>query len=197
MSVLKVLTYPDPRLREISKPVTQFDENLKKTAQDMLETMYDAPGIGLAANQVGVLKRMIVIDTDFDIEDMEDELKGIMPEARSASGPSTKIITNKNPRIIFNPEIVLREGEILFGEGCLSVPGYTADVKRSEKIKLQFQNVDGLTETLLADGILAVAIQHELDHLDGKLFIDRLSPLKKEMAKKKLIRERQQKKGRS
>lgn len=197
MAKLKIYTFPDIVLSENAKPISRVEKEDIKLAEDMLETMYDAPGIGLAANQVGVLKRMIVIDTDFDIEDMEDELKGIMPEARSASGPSTKIITNKNPRIIFNPEIVLREGEILFGEGCLSVPGYTADVKRSEKIKLQFQNVDGLTETLLADGILAVAIQHELDHLDGKLFIDRLSPLKKEMAKKKLIRERQQKKGRS
>lgn len=100
------------------------------------------------------------------------------------------IIKNKKPRIIVNPEIIYREGSILFSEGCLSVPEYSAEVKRSEKVKLQFTNIDGLTETISADGLLAVAIQHEMDHLDGKLFIDRLSPLKKEMVRKKLKQER-------
>ena len=99
-------------------------------------------------------------------------------------------IKNGKPRIIINPTIISREGSILFEEGCLSVPEYNAEVKRSEKIKLEYQDIDGLTQTLSADGLLAVAIQHEMDHLDGKLFIDRLNPLKKEMVRKKLRQER-------
>ncbi|MGZ3689630.1 MAG: peptide deformylase, partial [Bdellovibrionota bacterium] len=100
-------------------------------------------------------------------------------------------ITGKKPKIILNPEIIHREGSILFSEGCLSVPEYSAEVKRSEKIKLQYTDIDGLTKTLSAEGLLAVAIQHEMDHLEGKLFIDRLSPLKKEMIRKRLKQERQ------
>ena len=159
----------------------------------MLETMYDAPGIGLAANQVGLLERIIVIDTDFDLEEIAD---GINEEAvkppSDAEVTRGGIIRNKNPRIIINPEIVHREGKILFAEGCLSVPEYTAEVERAEKIKLQYLDIDGLTKTIDADGLLSVCIQHEMDHLEGKLFIDRLSPLKKQMVKKKLLAERRE-----
>lgn len=157
-------------------------------ADDMLETMYDAPGVGLAANQVGILQRILVIDTDYDLEELP--AKGPIPDKAEIAGNA--IIKNKKPRIIINPEIIHREGSILFPEACLSVPEYSADVKRSEKLKLKYQDIDGLSHTLSAEGHLAVVIQHEMDHLDGKLFIERLSPLKKEMAKKRLKQERRQ-----
>ena len=179
MAKLKIYKYPDIVLTQLALPIARVEKSLHKLADDMLETMYDAPGIGLAANQVGILSRIIVLDTDFDYEEPEDE-----------DSLADGIITGKNPRIVINPEIILREGKITWPEGCLSVPEYTADVKRAEKIKLQYQDIDGLTQVLSADGLLAVAIQHEIDHLDGKLFIDRLSPLKKEMVRKKLRAER-------
>jgi peptide deformylase len=147
----------------------------------MLETMYDAPGIGLAANQVGILDKILVLDTDYDIEDSEEDPSG----AEVAT-----VLTNKKPRIIINPEIIHKEGSIVMSEGCLSVPDYNAEVKRAEKIRLRYQGIDGLTHELMAEGLQAVAIQHEMDHLDGKLFIDRLSPLKKEVVRKKLREER-------
>lgn len=175
MSKLKIYTFPDIVLTQTSKPIQRVEKPLHKIADDMLETMYDAPGVGLAANQVGILDRILVLDTEYDVEDS--------PEGEP-------ILKNRKPIIVINPEIIDREGSILFSEGCLSVPEYTAEVKRAEKIKLRFQDIDGLTRTLSADGLLAVAIQHEIDHLDGKLFIDRLSSLKKEMAKKRLRRER-------
>ena len=176
MAKLKIYTFPDLVLAKKAEPIARVEKSFHQLADNMLETMYDAPGIGLAANQVGILQRILVIDTDYDIE--EDELVG------------KSIIKNRKPQIIINPEIISREGSILFEEGCLSVPEYNAEVKRSEKIKLQYQDIDGLTKTLSADGIFAVAIQHEMDHLDGKLFIDRLSPLKKEVIKKRLRQER-------
>ena len=128
----------------------------------------------------------MVVDTDYDLEELPEGQEPA-PGAEVFEGA---LIVNKKPRILFNPEIIHREGTQLFKEGCLSVPEYNAEVKRSEKIKVQYQDVDGLSHVLSAEGLLAVAIQHELDHLDGKLFIDRLSPLKKEMAKKKLLKER-------
>ena len=179
MAKLKIYKYPDIVLTQLALPIARVEKSLHKLADDMLETMYDAPGIGLAANQVGILSRIIVLDTDFEYEEPEDE-----------DSLADGIITGKNPRIVINPEIILREGKIAWSEGCLSVPEYTADVNRAEKIKLQYQDIDGLTQTLSADGLLAVAIQHEIDHLDGKLFIDRLSPLKKEMVRKRLRAER-------
>ena len=182
MAKLKIFTFPDLVLAKKALPVARVEKTHHKLADDMLETMYDAPGIGLAANQVGVLERLLVIDTDYELDDEE--------EAGAVGEVAGGIVRNRKPRIILNPEIVFKEGSIVFSEGCLSVPEYTAEVKRAEKIKVQYQDVDGLTKTLSADGLLAVAIQHEMDHLDGKLFIDRLSPLKKEMARKQLRAER-------
>ena len=172
MAKLKIYTFPDVVLAEWAAPIARIEKSYFKLADDMLETMYDAPGIGLAANQVGVLERILVLDTDYDYD------------------PETEVVTLKKPMILINPVIIHREGSILFSEGCLSVPEFNADVKRAEKIKVQYQNIDGLTKTLSAEGLLAIAIQHEIDHLEGKLFIDRLSPLKKELAKKKLRKER-------
>lgn len=177
MAKLKIYTFPDVVLSQKAAPIARVEKTYRKLADDMLETMYHAPGIGLAANQVGVLERILVLDTEYDLEEQ--------PEGEQASA-----IRNAKPRIVLNPEILEKEGTILFEEGCLSVPEYLAEVRRAEKIKLQYQDIDGLTKTLSAEGLLAVAIQHEMDHLDGKLFIDRLSPLKKEYAKKQLRRER-------
>jgi peptide deformylase len=175
MAKLKIYTFPDLVLTQKAAPVARVEKSMHKIADDMLETMYAAPGIGLAANQVGILERFLVIDTEYDLEEL-------------ANGKT--VAKNKKPQIIFNPEIIYKEGSILMNEGCLSVPDYNADVKRSEKIKMQYQDIDGLTKTISAEGLLAVAIQHEMDHLEGKLFIDRLSPLKKEMIRKKLKQER-------
>lgn len=199
MAKLKIYTFPDLVLTQKASPIARVEKSLHKLADDMLETMYHAPGVGLAANQVGILQRILVLDTDYEYEELTPEespeneqgkieIPTQLPEGAEVVGSG--IIIQRKPRIVINPEIIYREGSILFNEGCLSVPEYNAEVKRSEKIKLQYQDIDGLTQILDADGLLAVAIQHEMDHLEGRLFIDRLSPLKKEMARKKLRRER-------
>lgn len=186
MAKLKIYTFPDLILAQKAVPIARVEKPLHKLADDMLETMYEAPGIGLAANQVGILQRLLVIDTEYDYEELPEGVSP--PEGVEVFGGG--IIQNRKPKIIINPEIFYTEGSLLFAEGCLSVPEYSAEVKRFEKIKLRYQDIDGLTHELSADGLLAVAIQHEMDHLDGKLFIDRLSPLKKEMARKRLRKER-------
>lgn len=168
MAVLKILTYPDPRLREISKTVTKFDSELKKFAKDLLETMYTENGIGLAAAQVGTLYRMLVVDT------RPRETKGRYEENEMTELES-KI---EQPLIIINPEIVKGTGKTKFSEGCLSVPSFFEDVERFEHIELKYQDIDGKTHMLKADGLLAICIQHEMDHLEGTLFIDHLSVLK-------------------
>jgi peptide deformylase len=188
MAKLKIYTFPDPVLAQKALPIGHVDKSFRKLADDMLETMYDAPGIGLAANQVGLLQRIVVVDTDFEMEEIPE---GVEPPT-GAEVVGGSIIVGKNPLVLINPEIIHQEGTVTFEEGCLSVPEYTAEVRRAEKIKLQFKNVDGVGQTLSADGLLAICIQHEMDHLDGKLFIDRLSPVKKEFARKKLRRERLQ-----
>lgn len=186
MAKLKIFTFPDLVLAKKATPIARVEKLLYQLADNMLETMYDAPGIGLAANQVGILQRILVIDTEYDLEELEEG--AVATPGVEVIGNNT--IKNKKPKIIINPEIISREGKILFSEGCLSVPEYSAEVNRSEKIKLSYQDIDGVSRTLSAEGLLAVAIQHEIDHLDGKLFIDRLSPLKKEMIRKKLKLER-------
>jgi peptide deformylase len=175
MAKLKIYAYPDTVLTQKAQPVAQIEERHRKLAEDMLETMYAAPGIGLAANQVGVLERVIVIDTDYDFE----EVMGV-----------GEILKNKNPKVMFNPTIVSQQGKTAIEEGCLSVPEYVAEVQRSQKIQIKYLDLQGQEQVLDADGLLAVCIQHEIDHLDGKLFIDRLSLLKKELAQKKLIKDR-------
>lgn len=185
MAKLKIYTFPDVVLAKKAAPIARVEKTYFKLADDMLETMYYAPGIGLAANQVGILERILVIDVDYDVEEPAEGAD----EAKGGEVVSGKII-NKKPIIVINPEITKREGSILFKEGCLSVPEYNAEVKRSEKLTLQYTNIDGKTQTLAAEGLLAIAIQHEMDHLDGKLFIDRLSPLKKDFVKKQLRVER-------
>jgi peptide deformylase len=188
MAKLKIYTFPDAVLAKKALPVERAGREYHRLADDMLETMYEAPGIGLAANQVGVLERIIVIDTEYDVIEV-DELKPgePVPQGEVVNG---QIITGKKPLILINPEIILREGKSSMKEACLSVPDYTAEVQRAEKIKVQYQDIDGLTKTLAAEGLQSVCLQHEMDHLEGFLFIDRLSQLKKEFAKKKLLRAR-------
>ena len=186
MAKLKVFQFPDVVLLQKATPIDRVEKSLYSLADDMLETMYDAPGVGLAANQVGILQQMLVVDTEYDLADEEDE------NPANAEVVHSNKITNKKPKILINPQILSKEGSIIHPEGCLSVPEYYADVKRFKKIKVSYQTIDGITETLSAEGLMAVAIQHEMDHLNGKLFIDRLSPLKKEMVKKQLRQQRRE-----
>jgi peptide deformylase len=176
MAILNVIEFPDSRLRSKCTEVTGFDKQLSALAQDMLETMYDAPGVGLAAIQVGHPIRMFVLDCQYSISGDEDDTE------------SPREYLNKSPLVIVNPHILPQGGEVLFREGCLSVPGVYEDVKRYEKIHLKYQDLKGKACELEANGLLAIALQHETDHLDGRLFIDRLSVAKRTMAKSKMAK---------
>src|SRR6185436_9227050 len=158
MALRTILTYPDPRLKAVAGDVPGLDGRVAQLCEDMAETMYAAPGIGLAATQVGEPLRIIVLDVH-----EKDE------------GPGKHLLK------LVNPVIAEREGEITFEEGCLSVPDFTAEVKRAQRILLRAWTPDEKEIAIEADGLLAVALQHELDHLDGKLFIDRLSRLKRDL----------------
>jgi peptide deformylase len=160
MSLLRIRHYPDPVLKQKAEPVTAFDTGLRRLAHDMLETMYAAPGVGLAAPQIGVGRRLIVLDCS----------------PKDAA---------QTPLVAVNPEILTREGECCEEEGCLSVPEYYAKVVRSEKVRVRFQELDGTLRELEAEGLWAICFQHEIDHLDGVLFVDRLSPLKRGLFRKK------------
>ncbi len=159
MARLPVLHYPDPRLRTRAKPVDVVDDDIRRLIDDLLETMYEAPGIGLAATQVNVHKRVLVVD----VSEGRDE-----------------------PRAFVNPVIEFAEGTQEREEGCLSVPGYFEPVERAEHIRIAALDREGKAFTLDAEGLLAVCIQHECDHLDGKLFVDYLSSLKRQRIKKRL-----------
>ncbi|MGB0133931.1 peptide deformylase [Dokdonella sp.] len=163
MTVLTILEFPDPRLRTKAKPVELFDAALKRLSEDMLETMYDAPGIGLAASQVDRHIQMLVLD----VSEEKD-----------------------SPMTLINPRILERSGSQTCQEGCLSVPGIFADVDRADRIRVAAQDLQGKEIELEADGLFAVCIQHEMDHLVGKLFVDYLSPLKRDMVRKKLEKQR-------
>ncbi len=173
MAILPIIEVPDPRLKTISEPVTKFDDDLKKLVDDMFETMYDAPGIGLAAIQVGVPKRVLVIDLQ------EPEVEG---------GEAVR-----NPQIFINPELFDPSGEMnKYQEGCLSVPDQYADVDRPTKIRARWQDLNGDTHEAEIEGLLATCLQHEMDHLEGILFIDHLSRLKRQMILKKLNKQRKE-----
>lgn len=160
MALRKILHYPDPVLKQVAAPVTCFDEDLASLAEDMAETMYAAPGVGLAAPQVGVSQRLIVLDCS-----PRDEERGLL--------------------VAVNPEILAREGNCCEEEGCLSVPQYYAKVERAAHIQVRFQDVAGQAHEIEAEGLWAVCFQHEIDHLDGILFVDHLSSLKKGLFRKK------------
>jgi peptide deformylase len=164
MALLPILTAPDPALKKISQPVKQVDASVRKLMDDMLETMYHAPGIGLAAPQVGVLKRVIVLDL-----------------AREGEEPQ--------PLRIANPEIVwVSDDDATYNEGCLSVPEHYADVVRPDACRVRYLDQDNKQQEIAAEGLLATCLQHEIDHLDGVLFIDHLTSLKRNMILRKLLK---------
>ena len=168
MAKKQILVIPDPLLRKVSEPVNSVDTEVKNLMDDMLETMYAAPGIGLAAVQIGVLKRIIVIDLSKDGE-------------------------KKNPLFIVNPEITFKSNDLIsYEEGCLSIPNQFAEVKRPSSCKLNFLDYNGKKKEINADGLLATCIQHEVDHLDGILFIDHLSKLKKDLILKKTKKQKKE-----
>ena len=163
MALLKILVFPDPRLRTVAKTVEVVDDSIKKLAQDMLETMYQGSGIGLAATQVNVHKRVIVLD----ISETKDK-----------------------PLILINPEIkkIIDPNKKIFSEGCLSVPGFYEELKRPSSVEISYLDIDGKRNLLLANDLLAVVIQHEMDHLDGKMMVDFISNIKREMIRKRLLK---------
>ena len=161
MALLPILRYPDPRLHTRAAPVAQVDDSIRQLVKDMAETMYEAPGIGLAATQVDVHKRVVVIDVSEDRSDL---------------------------RVFINAEIIEKSGEHIGEEGCLSVPGIYESVRRAERVRVKALDADGKPFELEADGLLAVCIQHELDHLEGKVFVEYLSPLKLNRIKTRLAK---------
>lgn len=166
MAVLKILEFPDPRLRTVAKPVTQFDDSLGRLVEDMLETMYEADGVGLAATQVDVHRRVVVIDVS---------------EERNA------------PQVFINPEVTVLDAAIReVKEGCLSVPGFYEPVSRPEHVLVRAQDRHGTPFELRPEGLLAVCIQHEIDHLEGKLFVDHISSLKRQRIRSKLEKQHRQ-----
>ena len=168
MATKQILIIPDPLLRKVSDPVSSVNTEIKNLMDDMLETMYAAPGIGLAAVQIGVLKRIIVIDLSKDGE-------------------------KKNPLFIVNPEITFKSNELIsYEEGCLSIPNQFAEVKRPSSCKVNFLDYNGKKKEINANGLLATCIQHEVDHLDGILFIDHLSKLKKDLIIKKTKKQKKE-----
>jgi len=162
MALLPILRFPDPRLKKVAVPVVNIDDNLRKLVADMAETMYEAPGIGLAATQVDVHKRLVVVDVSEDKSALQ---------------------------VFINPRLDQCEGEQEGEEGCLSVPGIYEKVERAERVTVHYLDLDGQERTLQADGLLAVCIQHEIDHLNGKVFVDHLSQLKQTRIRNKLAKQ--------
>ena len=167
MALLDILIWPDPNLLEVSAPVEAIDDDIRVLVEDMLETMYDADGVGLAAPQVGVKKRVVVVDIN----------------AKDDDTPS-----GEEPLVLINPVFTKKEGELEWEEGCLSVPGELGLVTRAAEVTMEYLDLNGEPQTLEADGLKAVALQHEIDHLDGKLFVDYLGRLKRNAIKRKMLR---------
>ncbi|KQU27677.1 peptide deformylase [Methylobacterium sp. Leaf94] len=164
MTIRPLVILPDARLRLASEPVGPVTDEIRTLAADMLETMYDAPGVGLAAIQIGVPKRIVTIDTSKDEND-------------------------RQPQVFLNPEIVwASEEKRIYDEGCLSIPEFYGEVERPDRVRVRFRNLDGTEQEIEADGLLATCIQHEIDHLDGVLFIDHLSKLKRDRLVKKFAK---------
>jgi peptide deformylase len=181
--ILKVYTYPSPVLKKIAEPVVSFDEELKTLCLNMLNTMYKAPGIGLAAPQVGESIRLFVMDIDYERD-----------KVANFDGSIEHKLSKFNPLIFINPEITKGNEEIIYQEGCLSVPGIYEDVKRSSQISLSFQDWNGDRHKLEATELLSVCIQHENDHLDGIVFLERLSLIKRNLLMKKFLKTKKTKK---
>jgi peptide deformylase len=171
MALREVLQFPDPRLKRVSEPIEKITDEIRTLAQDMLEVMYDEPGIGLAAPQIGESVRLIVVDTEWKDEEAGGE---------------------RRPLVLVNPEIVEREGSLIWNEACLSVPDYSAEVERAARVKVRGLDLEGNERIEEATELRAVCLQHEIDHLDGILFIDRISRLKRSLyvsKRKKALRD--------
>ncbi len=181
---LDIHTYPDPVLTKVALPVTEFNSELEKLCIDMLFTMYHAPGIGLAAPQVGKSIRLFVLDVKYKRDVIEND-----------DGSEDYKLSGFQPMIFINPVIKEKIGETTYEEGCLSVPGVYEEVKRYEKIVIDYQTISGEKKSLEADGLLAICLQHENDHLDGIVFIEKLSPFKKNFFKKKLTKNKKNNKA--
>lgn len=162
MALREVLQFPDPRLKRVSEPIGEITDEIRELARDMCDVMYDEPGVGLAAPQLGMALRMLVIDTEWNDEEGE-----------------------RNPQVLINPEITRKEGRITWEEGCLSVPDYVADVERAAEVTVRALDLDGKEVSQEASGLRSVCLQHECDHLEGVLFIDRISRLKRSLYVKK------------
>lgn len=162
MSILNIIKYPDPILKKKSEPVREITQDIRRLIDEMAETMYAAPGVGLAAPQVGRSIRVIVIDVNSKEEQKRDLIS------------------------LINPEIIERSGDIAWEEGCLSIPDYSADVKRAERVVVSGLDRDGKEKVIVGEELLSIVLQHEIDHLDGMLFIDRLGPIKRDLVKRRL-----------
>jgi peptide deformylase len=173
---LEILTYPNPKLRELSKPIKKVTEEHAAFSQNMIETMYSSRGVGLAAPQVGRLERIVVIDTRPHDEEGNPTEEGMTDLEKNYS----------YPLVLINPEVKKKEGKTTYDEGCLSVPGYIETVERANYVEVEALNANGEKIEIKTDGLLAICIQHEIDHLDGKLFIDRLSFLKSNRIKDRI-----------
>jgi peptide deformylase len=169
MALRPILVLPDPRLKEVSRPVETVDAEVRALARDMLDTMYDAPGIGLAAIQIGVPRRVVVTDVAKPAEEGEEQAR--------------------EPMVFINPEVVwASEERRAYDEGCLSIPEYYAEVERPDRVRVRYLDLDGKTQEIEADGLLATCLQHEIDHLNGVLFIDHLSRLKRDRCLRKFTK---------
>ncbi len=187
MSVREIIHLPDPVLREVSKPVERIDEPLLRLLDDMLETMYEAPGIGLAGIQVGVPLRIVTVDIGDPEEEAPDEAAADETTAEGRREARKK--RKPNPIFLINPKILTSSDErSVYEEGCLSIPDYYAEVERPAAVKVSYLDREGKEQEIEADGLMATCLQHEIDHLDGRLFIDHISRLKREMVVKKFTK---------
>jgi peptide deformylase len=197
MTIREIIKLPDPLLREVSKPVERLDGKLLGLLDDMLETMYDAPGIGLAAIQVGIPLRIVTIDIGEPDADSDEEASEPVDESTPEGRRKAREKRKPNPIFLINPEIVASsDTRSVYEEGCLSIPEYYAEVERPAAVKVAYVDREGRRQVLDADGLLATCLQHEIDHLDGKLFIDHLSRLKRDMVIKKFTKLARQSGGR-
>ena len=182
MAILNVLKFPDLRLRQKGKPVEKITPELKQLAEDMLETMYKKNGVGLAAIQVACPVRLLVSDTRSELSEQQEE-----NTRYSTSSLKKKLVAHiQQPLILFNPEIIKKGGAVVFSEGCLSFPSYFAEVKRAEIVEIKALNEKGEPILIRTDGLLSICLQHEIDHLNGRLFIDHLSPIKARRLKEEI-----------
>jgi peptide deformylase len=189
MSVREILHLPDPLLREVSKPVERIDEPLLRLLDDMLETMYEAPGIGLAGIQIGVPLRIVTVDVGDPEEEEAGEAEAEADDKTAEGRKAARKKRRPHPLFLINPKILTASDErSVYEEGCLSIPEYFAEVERPAKVKVSYLDRDGKEQLIDADGLMATCLQHEIDHLDGKLFIDHLSRLKRDMVVKKFTK---------